>query len=63
MVASAGEKCGLWGEKIMHFINSNSSYIYSLLNFSLFTLKSFVICMQNEIRIVFGINIILIGTL
>lgn len=48
---------------IICFINSNNSYMYSLSSFSLFTLKRFVICMQNEIRVVFGISTIVFGTL
>lgn len=54
---------GFGGGEITCFINSNNSYIYSLSTFSLFTLKRFVICMQNEIRVVFGISTIVIGTL
>lgn len=44
------------GENIICFTNSISSYMYSVANFSLFTLKRFVIFMQNKIRIVFGIS-------
>lgn len=54
---------GLGGEKVTRFINSNNRYIYGLSIFSLFTLKKSVIYMQNEIKRVFEISTILIGTL